>query len=80
MFDGNRGSAYVNEPPTFGLSLNYFITFKHQWELDELFSTPLFIDQAVNGYNQPPGAIAVRCLRFFINYRHYPDTSSRATP
>ena len=35
MFDGNRGSAYVNEPPTFGLSLNYFI---NSWSLNIYFS------------------------------------------
>ena len=81
MFDGNRGSAYVNEPPTFGLSLNYFIDFRTSMGIGWAYSQHhFFIDQAVNGYNpDPPGAIAVRCLRFFINYRHYLDTSNLGT-
>ena len=81
MFDGNRGSAYVNEPPTLGISLNYFINFRTSMGIGWAYSQHhFFIDQAVNGYNpDPPGAIAVRCLRFFINYRHYLDTSNLGT-
>lgn len=26
-FDGNRGTAYENEPPTYGIGLHYFLNF-----------------------------------------------------
>ena len=43
FFDGNRGAAYKNDPPSIGLQLNYFMGFNLSlgtWL--RFFQTPLF--------------------------------------
>ena len=28
FYDGNRGAAYLNDPPTIGFQVNYFMNFR----------------------------------------------------
>jgi len=80
-FDGNRGIAYENEHPSYGLNLNYFMDFQTSFGIGLEFSKHhFFIDQAVNGFDpDPPGLIRVNALRVFFSYRYYVDTSNLGT-
>src|SRR5690606_21857801 len=77
-FDGNRGDAYVNDPPTFALALNYFLDFQSSYGIGfELSKHHMFIDEPVFGFfPNPVGLIDVTMLRVFFSYRYYIDTSN----
>lgn len=79
-FDGNRGIAYRNDPPSYGLGINYFSDFQNAYGLGFEFSRHhFFIDQPVNAYREELGAVNVNLLRFYFGYRHYIDTSDMGT-
>lgn len=80
-FDGNRGDAYINDPPTYGLSLNYFLDFQSSYGIGfEVSKHHMFIDEPVNAFEpNPVGLIDVTMLRVFFSYRYYIDTSNLGT-
>lgn len=80
-FDGNRGTAYENDPPSFGLGVNYFTDFQSSFGMGFEFSKHhFFIDQPVNDFNpDPPGLIDVSMLRIYFSYRYYIDTANLGT-
>ncbi len=86
-FDGNRGKAYQNNPPSYGLGINYFSDFQTSFGMGFEYSKHHFIlDEEVNGYNdgssgssQGPGLVDVSMLRFYFSTRYYIDTSNLGT-
>jgi hypothetical protein len=80
-FQGNRGSAYIDDHPTFGMGLFYFLDFDTSMGIGWAFSKHhFFIDEAVNGFNpNPPGTIEVNVFRFFFGGRYYLDTANLGT-
>lgn len=80
-FDGNRGEAYENDPPTYGLALNYFLDFQSSYGLGfEVSKHHMFIDEPVFAYSPDPvGLIDVTMLRVFFSYRYYIDTANLGT-
>lgn len=79
-FDGNRGAAYENQPPTFGLGLHYFQNFNTSFGIG--FTTSkhhFFIDQPVAGFPEPLGFVNVNMLEFWFGLRHYLDTTNLGT-
>lgn len=80
-FDGNRGAAYNNEPPTYALGMNYFVDFSTSFGLGFEFSKHNFIiDQPTKSFAaNPPGLIEVSALRFYFGYRYYIDTADLGT-
>ncbi|EQC46019.1 hypothetical protein [Bacteriovorax sp. Seq25_V] len=81
-FDGNRGQAYANDPPTFSLSINYFSDFQSAWGVGFAYSKhSMFFDEETEGWKgqSPAGFIEVSMLRTFFSYRYYVDTSNLGT-
>lgn len=80
-FDGNRGDAYENDPPTFGLGFNYFLDFQSSYGIGfEISKHHIFLDEPVNfGAPDPIGLVDVTMLRVFFSYRYYLDTSNLGT-
>jgi hypothetical protein len=83
-FDGNRGLAYTNLPPTFGLSFTFFKDFQTALALGlEMSRHSMFLKDQVMGYqntlNLGPGMIDVSMLRVFFGYRYYIETSNLGT-
>lgn len=88
-FDGNRGIAYENQPPSFGLSLTFFKDFQSAYGLGVEFSRhSMFLKDPVRGFPNakddkgnpaPPGYIDVSMLRVFFGYRYYIDTANLGT-
>ncbi|EQC51106.1 hypothetical protein [Bacteriovorax sp. DB6_IX] len=81
QFDGNRGEIYDNDPPTFGMSINYFSDFQSSWGFGFAFSKhSYFINEATDGFDPDgPGFVEVSMLRSFFSYRYYIDTSNLGT-
>ena len=81
FFDGNRGAAYKNDPPSIGLQLNYFMGFNLSLGLGFAFSKHhFFIDGPTVGFPaNAPGLINVNALRTYWSYRYYIDTSNLGT-
>ena len=79
-FDGNRGIAYENTPPGYGLGVNYFSDFRNAYGLGFEFSRHhFFIDHPVNAHREPLGIVEAKMLRFYFNYRYYVDTTNLGT-
>ena len=90
-FDGNRGLAYENLPPTYGLSFTFFKDFQTALGLGFEFSKhSMFFQDAVTAFPKgicgtlkneacPPGFVEVSQLRIFLSYRYYVDTSNLGT-
>ncbi|MCB9092809.1 MAG: hypothetical protein H6620_09640 [Halobacteriovoraceae bacterium] len=81
-FTGNRGIAYHDKQPTFALSTNYFVDFRHSFTLGVEYSKHvMFIDTVTKKYTDTaPGAIEVNLIRPFFGYRYYFDTSDLSSP
>jgi len=80
QFDGNRGQLYDNDPPTFGMSINYFSDFQSSWGFGFAFSKhSYFINEKTEGFTDGPGFVEVSMLRSFFSYRFYIDTSNLGT-
>ncbi|MBL6988320.1 MAG: hypothetical protein ISR65_01000 [Bacteriovoracaceae bacterium] len=94
-FDGNRGAAYDNEPPTYGLSLYFFSDFKASYGIGVEYSKHHFIlDRPVNAHHvfidedaadpeidmqKGVGLIEVNLIRIYFAYRYYLDTANLGT-
>lgn len=81
-FTGNRGVAYEDNPPTFHLSVNYFLDFQQAITLGLEYSKhTMVIDSVVSGYpeNGRLGAVVTDMTRPFIGYKYYLDTSDLGT-
>jgi len=80
-FDGNRGIAYENSPPTIGLGFTFFKDFQTALNLGFAYSKhSMFLPEKVVGFPDPtPGSIDVSMLRVFLGYRYYIDTANLGT-
>ncbi len=84
-FDGNRGRAYEDEPPTFGLNINYFLDFQSSFALGVEFSRHhFFLRSAVHSYGDKEtdagaGLVEVDMVRAFFSNRYYFNTSNLGT-
>ncbi len=79
-FDGNRGTVYSDDHPTFGLSVMYFSDFQSAWGLGFSLSKHNYsIVGETAGFSQGPGFVEVTMLRPYISYRYYIDTSNLGT-
>lgn len=80
-FDGNRGIAYENSPPTLGLSFTFFKDFQTALNLGFAYSKhSMFFPERVVGFPDPtPGTVDVSMLRVFLGYRYYIDTANLGT-
>ncbi|MBC77463.1 MAG: hypothetical protein CME64_15780 [Halobacteriovoraceae bacterium] len=80
-FSGNRGLAYEDNHPSFGLSLMYFLDFQNVFTMGIEYSEhTMFIDTFVNAHRtQILGAVETSMLRPFFGFRYYIDTSDLGT-
>jgi len=83
-FDGNRGRAYEDELPSYGLSLLYFSDFQNAMGLGLEFSKHnMFFPDPTKGVKDGEetgfGFIEVSMLRVFFSYRYYIDTANLGT-
>ena len=80
-FTGNRGIAYEDDNPSFGLGLTYFLDFQNAFVLGFQYSRHrMFINTFVNQYpNEVLGAVETQMLRPYFGYRYYVDTSDLGT-
>ncbi len=86
-FSGNRGLAYENEHPSFGLSIHVFNDFRTSFGLGFAYSKHhMYITDPVLGFqdldggaDSGPGFISVNMLRVFFAYRYYIDTTNLGT-
>lgn len=89
-FDGNRGRAYENDPPTFALGVNYFSDFQNSYGLGFEYSKhSFFLDEETIGFTDGSGGesgpgsgigkVDVNMLRVYFSFKHYIDTSDLGT-
>lgn len=91
-FDGNRGLAYENHPPSYGISFTFFKDFQNALGLGMEYSKhSMFLKDAVQGFPTgncgpsstpgpcPPGQVDIDMLRVFLGYRYYIDTANLGT-
>lgn len=80
-FTGNRGKAYKNNDPSFGLSIMYFIDFHNVFVMGFEYSQhTMYIDTFVNGYrNTLINYVETSLLRPYFGMRRYLDTSDLGT-
>lgn len=80
-FDGNRGAAYENEPPSYGMGVYWFSDFQTSFGIGIEYSKhSMFIGEPVNNFRtNPPGFISISALRTYLSYRYYVDTANLGT-
>lgn len=80
-FTGNRGDAYYDQLPSFGIGLMYFLDFQNVFTMGIEYSKhTMFIDTFVAGYrSEIVGAVDVSMLRPYFGFRYYIDTSDLGT-
>lgn len=81
-FTGNRGVAFDDNPPTFHLSVNYFLDFQSSILLGVEYSKhTMILDTRVNGYPniERLGAVVTDMTRVFTGYKYYIDTTDLGT-
>lgn len=81
-FTGNRGLAYTDNPPTFHLSMNYFLDFQKAITLGIEYSKhTMVLDTVVSGFSNlgPLGAVVTDMMRVFVGYKYYIDTTDLGT-
>jgi len=84
-FDGNRGLAYENEHPSYGMNINYFLDFQSSFALGIEFSRHhFFLEEAVLRHgnpktNQGVGLVEVDMLRAYFSNRYYFNTANLGT-
>jgi hypothetical protein len=80
-FTGNRGAAYTDNPPTFNVSVAFFLNFQTAIILGMEYSKhTMFIDTKTNLYrNEIIGAVETSFLRPFVGFRYYMDTTDLGT-
>ena len=80
MFDGNRGIAYENEHPTYGLNINVFVDFQSSFALGVEYSRHhFFLDKGVKKHEIPVGLVEVSMVRVFFSNRYYVNTANLGT-
>ncbi len=81
-FTGNRGQAYEDNPPTFHLSVNYFLDFQKAILLGIEYSKhTMVLNTEVNGYpgQGQIGTVVTDMTRLFVGYKYYIDTTDLGT-
>lgn len=81
-FTGNRGRAYDDNPPTFHLSLNYFLDFQKAIALGVEYSRhTMILNSKVNGFREKErlGAVNSDMTRVFVGYKYYMETADLGT-
>lgn len=83
-FDGNRGIAYDNDPPTYNLGVNYFMDFQNSFGMGVEYSRHnMFVDSPVVGFPNFPdtgiGLVDISMLRVYFSTRYYIDTADLGT-
>jgi hypothetical protein len=80
-FTGNRGAAYIDNHPTFHLSVAFFLGFNSAVTLGVEYSKHImFLDTLTNVYrNEIVGAVETSFLRPFVGFRYYLDTTDLGT-
>jgi hypothetical protein len=81
-FTGNRGRAYDDNPPTFHLSVNYFLDFQKAILLGVEYSKhTMILDTVVNGYPEQDkiGAVVTDMTRLFTGFKYFLDTTDLGT-
>lgn len=81
-FDGNRGRAYTDNPPSYHVGLNYFFDFRNSFALGFEYSRHHFIlnDETFGFKGQGPvGLVDVSMLRVYFAPRFYIDTADLGT-
>lgn len=82
-FDGNRGIAYDNLPPSYGLSFTFFSDFQNAFGIGFEYSKhSMFLESATQGFpesSDAPGMVNISMMRVFFSYRYYIDTFNLGT-
>lgn len=82
-FDGNRGVAYDNDPPTYNMGVNYFLDFQNSFGMGLEYSKHnMFVDQPTVGFPDKltgVGLIDIAMLRVYFSGRYYIDTADLGT-
>jgi hypothetical protein len=82
-FDGNRGVAYDNDPPTYNIGVNYFLDFQNSFGMGLEYSKHnMFVDQPTVGFpdfTTGAGFIDIAMLRVYFSARYYIDTADLGT-
>jgi hypothetical protein len=82
-FDGNRGLAYNNDPPTYNFGVNYFLDFRNSFGMGVEYSKHnMFVDSPTVGFEDfadGVGFIDISALRVYFSSRYYIDTSDLGT-
>lgn len=81
-FDGNRGTAYKDNPPSYHVGLNYFFDFRNSFALGFEYSRHHFVleDETFGFKGQGAvGLVDVSMLRVYFAPRYYIDTSDLGT-
>ena len=80
-FTGNRGQAYRDNPPTFHLSMNYFLDFQKAIILGVEYSKhTMVLDTIVNKFPSTRlGAVVTDMTRVFVGFKYYLDTTDLGT-
>ncbi len=81
-FTGNRGAAYTDNPPTFHLSVDYFLDFRNVVTIGVEYSKhTMVLDTIVYGHDDKGnlGAVVTDMTRPFVGYKYYIDTTDLGT-
>lgn len=82
-FDGNRGIAYENLPPSYNLGFTFFKDFQTALNLGIEFSKHSFFiggpTQGYPGFSTGVGLIEASLLRVYFGYRYYIETANLGT-
>jgi hypothetical protein len=83
-FDGNRGTAYKNLPPSYALSFTFFKDFQTALNLGLEYSKhTMFLAGETEGFPNDDhlgiGMVEIGMLRVFLGYRYYIDTANLGT-
>tara|TARA_Y100000782_G_scaffold21482_1_gene23305 strand:+ start:76282 stop:77103 length:822 start_codon:yes stop_codon:yes gene_type:complete len=81
-FDGNRGAAYEDNPPTYNIGINYFMDFRNSFAMGFEYSKHNFVLEDETFGFQGQGAVGlvdVSMLRIYFAPRYYIDTADLGT-
>lgn len=82
-FDGNRGTAYDNDPPTYNLGVNYFLDFRSSFGMGVEYSKHnFFLPEPTQGFRREAegvGFVDVSMIRVYFSGRYYIDTADLGT-